>query len=129
MRRLGWTLGGTALFWSVLASAASLGGIADGRLGADDAGVPACDTNGFTVAYTTSGGNVTAVAVSGIADPGCEGGDLSLAVTQAGTSIGSGGPQIVPTDGDVVDNSMSVSVSPNPDAALVDGISITVAGP
>ena len=71
--------------------AAGLGGLGAGRLGAGGATVPACDTNGFTVTYTTSGGNVTNAIVGGIADPGCEGGSLSVTLTNGTTSVGAGG--------------------------------------
>jgi hypothetical protein len=130
VRALVWIVTATLLLGFAVASAASLGGIGGSSLGADDAPVSACDSNGFTVGYTTSGGNVTSVTVSGIADPGCEGGSLQLRLKDStGASIGAGGPQTVPTDGDTTDNSMNVSASPTPDAALVTGISITVSGP
>ena len=114
---------------SAFASAASLGGMS-GSVVAGNAAVPACDTTGVTVAYTTSAGNVTAVTVSGLADPGCEGGSLSVALTNsAGDSIASGGPETVATDGDTVDNSLSVSLSPNPAAQNVAGYHVSIAGP
>lgn len=110
--------------------AASLGGLAVRSLGAGSAVVSACDTNGFTVGYTTSSGNVTAVNVSGIADPGCEGGQLSLTLAStSGTSVGAGGPQTVPTDGGTADNSMTVSVTPTPAASVVTAIHVVVTGP
>jgi hypothetical protein len=114
----------------VSASAATLGGLDSGGLGAGSAPVVACDSNGMTVDYATSGGSVTAITVGGIADPGCEGGQLSLAVQDGGgTAVAQGGPQTVPTDGDVADNSMTVSVSPQPGADQVEGIAIQIAGP
>lgn len=113
----------------VPAFAASLG-LSSGRLGAGDAAVSACDSNGFTVSYTTSGGNVTSVGVGGIADPGCEGGALSLTLAGAsGTAVGSGGPQTVATDGDTTDNSMTVALSPAPAASTVTGVHVAVTGP
>jgi hypothetical protein len=119
----------TTLASSAFASAASLGGISGG-VGAGNAAIPACDTTGVTVTYTTSGGNVTTVTVGGLADPGCEGGSLSLTLTNtAGDSIASGGPQTIPTDGDTADNSVNVSVSPNPAAENVAGYHVSIAGP
>ena len=110
--------------------AASLGGLTARNLGADGAVVAACDTNGFTVSYTTSGGNVTAVVVGGIAGPGCEGGLLSLTLANAsGTSIGAGGPQTISTDGGTADNSVTVSLSPTPAASLVAAVHVVVTGP
>ena len=119
----------TILASSMVASAASLGGMS-GAVLAGNAAIPACDTTGVTTAYTTSGGNVTAVTVSGLADPGCEGGELSVTLTNAsGDSIASGGPQTIPTDADAVDNSLTVAVSPNAAAENVSGYEIPIVGP
>jgi hypothetical protein len=112
-----------------VASAAALGGIAGGPLSAGDAPITACDATGFTLAYTTSGGNVTAVTVNGIADPGCEGGDVSVTLTNtSGAGIASGGPEAVVVDGDTADDSVLVSVSPNPAAEQVSGYHISLVG-
>ncbi len=109
---------------------ASLGGLTARNLGADGAVVAACDTNGFNVSYTTSAGNVTAVVVSAIADPGCEGGQLSLRLANSsGTSIGAGGPQTIPTDAGTADNSITVPLSPTPAANAVAAVHIAVTGP
>jgi hypothetical protein len=80
----------TTVFGAVFASAASLGGINTGNLGADDQAITSCDTNGvattYTTAYNTTGsagykvGNLT---VSGISDA-CDG--QSIAVTLVGTA-------------------------------------------
>jgi hypothetical protein len=111
------------------ASAAAVGGISGG-VAAGSAAIAACDANGFTVSYTTSGGNVTAIAVNGIADPACEGADLSATLTNAGgASIASGGPATIPTDGDTVDNAVAVPVSPNPAAEQVTGYHVAIVGP
>jgi len=113
----------------VPAFAASLG-LSSGDLGAGAAVVSACDTNGFTVSYTTSGANVTSVGVAGIADPACEGGVLSVTLADAsGAAVGSGGPQTVPTDGDGTDNSMTVALSPSPAASIVTAVHVVVSGP
>lgn len=110
--------------------AASLGGLTGWQLGADGAVVSACDTNGFTVGYAHSAGLVTAVNVSGIADPGCEGGQLSLTLANtSGSSVGAGGPQTVAVDGDTLDNSMTVPVSPTPAAGVVSAIHVVITGP
>ncbi|MFP5299064.1 MAG: hypothetical protein ACLGHL_08765, partial [Actinomycetota bacterium] len=72
----------------------------------------------------------TQVTLSGISDPGCEGGRLSLTLTDgSGNAIGSGGPVTVPTDGDAVDQQMTVNVSPQPSAEAVQGIHVVVGGP
>jgi hypothetical protein len=115
---------------SLVAFAASLGGLSADDLGGGSDTVESCDSDGFTPSYTTSAGNVTAVTVGGIADPGCEGGMLSVTLTDsAGTGIGSGGPQTVSTDGDVLDNSTAVSLSPQPAASQVTHIHVAVTGP
>ncbi len=109
--------------------AASLGGLTAKRLAAGSSVVAACDTDGFTVGYTTSTGSVSAVNLSDIADPGCEGGQLSLALVNAsGAVVVAGGPQTVPTDGDTLPNSMVVSVTPTA-AASVTAIHVVVTGP
>jgi hypothetical protein len=111
------------------ASAAALGGIAGGQVSAGDAPITACDT-GFTLVYTTLGGDVTAVTVNGIADPACEGADLSVTLTDAGGgAVASGGPASVPTDGDAADNSLVLPVSPNPAAEQVAGYHVSLVGP
>jgi hypothetical protein len=123
------TMAVTTLASSAFASAASLGGMS-GSVGAGNAAIPTCDTTGVSVTYTTSGGNVTAVTVGGLADPGCEGGDLKLTLTNAsGDSIASGGPQTISADGDTADNSVNVSVSPNPAAQNVAGYHVSITGP
>jgi hypothetical protein len=103
------------------ALAASLGGIT-GKLGAGNASVAACDTT-FGTGYTTVGGNVTVVDVTGI-DAACVGGALSVRLTNsAGTSIGSGGPATISG------TSRTVSISGAPDGDLVTGIRISIEGP
>lgn len=130
VRRLTWaSVALTTLACCTIASAATLGGATAQRLGSGDAAVTACDSDGVSVSYTISGGNVTAVTVGAIADPGCGGAQLSLQLTRLGASIGGGGPQAVPTDGDTADNSVAVAVSPQPAASLVAGISISIVGP
>jgi hypothetical protein len=114
---------------AVVASASSLGGIGSSRLGSGDTGVAHCDT-AVTPSYTTSGGNVTAVTVAGIADPACEGAVISVVVVDAaGASIASGGPQTIVADGDTVDNTVAVAVSPGPTAENAAGIHVSVVGP
>ena len=112
-----------------VAGAASVGG-GTGALGAGDGPIAACDPNGFTVGYTTSAGNVTIVTVGGIADPGCEGGTLSVTVTESGgAGLAGGGPQAIPVDGDALDNSVAVPISPQPLAENPTAVEIAIAGP
>jgi hypothetical protein len=85
--------------------------------------VAACDPNGFNVSYTTSGGNVTSVAIGGIA-AACNGGSLRVTVVDSSrTSVASGGPVTVSG------TSASVSVSPNPPGATPAGTDVSIAGP
>lgn len=112
-----------------VALAAELG-ITPTKLGGGNTAVVACDTSGFTVSFTTSRGNLTAVTVGGIADPACEGGSLAVTVTTAsGASIASGGPQTIPSDGDTADNTMTVATSPQPSGSQVAGYHVSIAGP
>jgi hypothetical protein len=112
------------------AAADGLGGLSTKKVGSGATVIAPCDTNGFTPTYATSGGNITSVTVSGIADPGCEGATLRLTVVNGtGASLASGGPQTVPTDADSLDNSMTVSLSPQPSAASAAGVHISVVGP
>jgi hypothetical protein len=106
-------------------------GITTSKLGVGTTPVLSCDANGFTETYTTLGGIVATVTVGGIADPACEGGALRLTLTDAGgDSIASAGPLTVPADGDTADNSLTFpSVSPQPGAAQVTRIHISVSGP
>lgn len=111
-------------------AAASLGGINTTSLGAGSSAVLTCDGDGMSVTHTTSGGQVTAVTVGGIADPACEGARLSLTLTDSTNgAIGSGGGVTIPSDADTTNNSVSVSLSPQPDAELVGGVHISVVGP
>jgi hypothetical protein len=94
-RVLAGLLAGAMAFSVVVGMAASLGGITTGGLGADDAVVASCDTNGVTTSYTTSYGtggtpgyHVGNVVVGGIADT-CDGDNLAVSLTgSGGTSLG-----------------------------------------
>jgi hypothetical protein len=123
-----WALATITVAGSVVAAAANLPLTSEG-VAAGNAPVAPCDANGFSPTYTTVGGNVTTVAVGGIADPACEGGALEVTLVGAGGKLGSGGPVTIPTDGDSIDNSVSVSLSPQPDGELVTGIRVLIAGP
>jgi hypothetical protein len=112
-----------------LALAGSVG-VSTAPLGNGDAIVAECDPGGFTHGYTTFGGAVTSVTVGAIADPACENGTLRVTVTDAsGAAIAAAGPQVIAADAGTVDNSATLSTSPQPSAALVAGIHIVVEGP
>jgi len=111
-------------------AAAELGGLVGRQLGAGGAVVASCDGTGFSASYVTVAGNVTAVTLGGIADPGCEGGLLSLVLGGAGgASVAGAGPTVVPTDGDATDNAMTLAVTPTPAAATVASVHVVVTGP
>jgi hypothetical protein len=113
------------------ASAASLGGLTSARLGAGDATVAACDSDGMTISYTVSGANlVTGATVGGIADPACEGGVLTVVLTgSTGSLVATSAATTIPTDAGTTDSSLTVGVSPQPSASTVHGASIQVVGP
>jgi hypothetical protein len=132
MRRL-LVLAGSVAAAGVAAYAAAGAGLTpftSASVSAGNEAIVACDSDGFSVTYTTSGGNVTSATVGGISDPDCEGGALSLTLTDAGgAAIASGGPQTIPTDGDTSPNSVAVALAPTPAAELVAGFRIVVTGP
>jgi hypothetical protein len=130
MKRIAiWTIAVAVVAAPVIGAAATLG-VDPGILGAGSADVAPCDTTGFSETYTTSGGNVTSVAISDIADPTCEGGELSLTITNAaGVSIGGGGAVTIPTDGDTAANSVNVPVVSGPFAGNVARLHISIVGP
>ena len=112
-----------------MASAASLGGVTTPALGAGSASVARCDT-AFTISYGVENGLVDTVTVSGIADPACEGGAMSVTLVNAsGSSIGTGGPTTVPTDGDTSNNSVTLTVAAQPSAGAVAAVEVLVVGP
>jgi hypothetical protein len=123
-----WILASAVAAFVGVALAATVG-LTSSRTGSGNVAVVACD-DAFTQGYATSGGKVTTVTVGGIADPACEGGSLSLRLTDAaGDSIASAGPQTVPADGDTVDDLLVLAASPQPNAGQVGGIVISVVGP
>lgn len=128
-KAIAWSAAAAAAVSATAAFAASLT-VGSTSVGAGNAVVPRCDANGFTYAFATSRGNVTSVTVGDIADPTCEGGVMHVTLTDAGgSSLASAGPQVVPSDGDGLPNSMSLSTSAQPSAGQVAGIHVAVDGP
>lgn len=88
---------GIGAFGLAAASAASLGGLTAGSLGADNNSVSSCDTDGVTLAYgtptydaTLGSYKVSSATVSGIAAP-CIGKTVYVTLSDAtGTNVGSG---------------------------------------
>lgn len=121
-------LGGAAVALATFASAASLGGLEAAALGAGDGAIPRCDA-AVGIGPATSGGNVVTVAVNDVADA-CEGGDLSVTLTDSGGSVvASGGPTAIPVDGDALPSTVVVAVTPNPPAEQVVSGHVSVVGP
>jgi hypothetical protein len=123
----------------LLFAAASIGAVGAGHaadlglstagLGTGSAAIAHCDSS-FTPSYTVANGRVTVVTVGGIADPACEGGQLSVTLANSGgASIGAGGPMTVLTDAGTTDNSATVPISPQPAAPQVANIHISIVGP
>jgi hypothetical protein len=78
------------------------------------------------VTYTTTAGDLTSVAIGGIAVPACEGASLNVTVVDASrTSIASGGPVTVPSGS----TSVNVPVSPHPPAEAPAGVDVSLVGP
>jgi hypothetical protein len=99
------------------------------KLGSGSASIARCDTNGFTVTPTLSGSNITAVVLGDIADPACEGASIRVTLTNSSnTSVSSGGPTTIATDGNTSPNSQSVSVTSVAETTVVS-IRFSVIGP
>jgi hypothetical protein len=114
-------LGLTGLLMSVTASAATLPTVT-GKVGGGSASVDRCDADGFTTNFTTSGGRITSVAVSGIA-AACSGGSLRVTLTRGIISPVMGGPVTISS------SSHTVAVIGAPNAWEVVGFSAVVVGP
>jgi hypothetical protein len=96
-RHIAALLGALTVFGAVFAMAASLGGITSGNVGADNAAVTSCDSDGVATSYATSWDTgddryeVTSVTVSNITSPACNGKTVSVSLLDtAGNQIGTG---------------------------------------
>lgn len=127
-------LAGAMVFSMIIGMAASLGGITSNSLGADDAVVASCDTNGVTTGYTnsysttgTAGYKVGNVVVGSIADA-CDGKTMSVTLTGAGgTSLGSQ-TTTVDVDSATSDTSDTLSLAAsNVLAESVTGVHVVIA--
>jgi hypothetical protein len=121
-------LAGLLVFASVFALAASLGGITSGNVGADNAAVASCDSDGVTTSYTTAWDatdkryEISSTTVSGVNDA-CDGQTLSVSLTDSsGAQIGSGSLAI-PTS---AATSFSVTMAPAPSAKLTEGVHVLI---
>ena len=116
------------VFAAVLAMAASLGGITTATVGADDAVVASCDTNGVTAGYATGWDatderyEITSATIGGVSDT-CDGQTLSVSLTDStGAQIGSG-TLAIPTS---AATSHTVTMSPAPSAELTEGVHVLI---
>ncbi|HYD10221.1 MAG TPA: hypothetical protein VEA78_08965 [Acidimicrobiales bacterium] len=118
---------GAAVSGGVFASATTLGGLNGQSLGANNATVTACDTNGVTSAYTTTYSSTskkydaTGVTVGDIA-AACVGKTLKFSlVNTAGTSLYEGTKTVAGT-------SEAFTVPAGTPAENVDNIAVTIFG-
>jgi hypothetical protein len=120
---------GLIAFSSVFALAATLGGISPASLGADDAAVTSCDSDGVSAGYSTSydegvpGFVVSDVIVSGI-DDDCIGKTIDVVLTEDGANVGEG--DAVVAAGDPDDNETTVAIAAEPAAESVNDIHIAI---
>jgi hypothetical protein len=129
-RTIAGILAGLTVFGAVFAMAASLGGITSGSVGADDAVVASCDTDGVSTTYASSWDatdkryEVTSVTVAGI-DNNCDAKTLSVSLTDAsGAQIGSGSVAI-PTN--LLATDATVTLSSAASAKLTEGVHVAIA--
>jgi hypothetical protein len=118
-------LAGVTVGALVVAWASSLA-VSSGKLGAGNAAVSACDSDGFTFTYTIdSSGHIVTTTVGGIA-VGCAGGRLRVTLTASGANVGEGSVTL-PSSG--FSGSAAVSISPAPQSSLVTATYAGVEGP
>ena len=136
---------GGAVFGTVLASAASLGTITDGTLGASEADVDSCQ-DGITTEYVVSWDGdaatptgdttadryeVTGVQVNGL-DAACEGKRIGIVLTDGDVKVAENSTSHVVADVDgttpAPNQTFSLNTSSHPSAADVDGIRVVIYG-
>ena len=121
-------LAGITVFGAVVASASTLGGLTPDKLGAEDAVVAACDTNGVTASYTSAWDTtdkryeVTNVTVKGVADA-CDGQSLKVTLGDStGVSLGEGTLTIATSV--AVDH--AVTISPGASTASAEEVHVNI---
>lgn len=119
---------GAGVSGGVFASATTLGGVTPQSLGANNAAVTACDTDGVAATYTTGYNattkkyDATGVSVTGIA-AGCSGKTLKFnLVTSAGASLYEGTKTIAGTS-----EAFTITAGTAP-AESVSDIAVTIHG-
>ena len=117
------------VFGSVYAFAASLTSVTTASVGADNAAVASCDTDGVNTSYTSSWDatdkryEVTAVTVSGIADT-CDGQTANVSVNDSADASLGVGSTAIPTS---VATSVSVSLGTGVSAEAASNIHVLIA--
>ena len=120
-------LGGVLSAGLVGASAATLGGLTGGGLGADDQIVAACDTDGIAVGYTTAYSataqtyQVTAVNFTGVA-PACTAKAASLSLRNGVTNLGTTNVASIT----VATTAFSITLGAPVTASAVNGLSLII---
>ena len=130
MRRVLKLLAVVTVFGAVFAMAASLGGISSAKLGADDAVVASCDTDGVSTTYTSGWDSTdgryetSSVTVAGVADT-CDGQTMKVTLINSSNDSLGEGTLSIPTS---AATSHSVTMSTAASSEAVTGIHITIGG-
>lgn len=123
------TLTGVVVAGVVAASAATLGGLSGATLGADDAVVAGCDSDGVTVGYTTGYNSaeqtyeVSAVSFSGVA-AACHAKSASVTLSDGTAALNTTEVASI----DVAAGEFSVTLSAPVRASAVAGVSLVISG-
>jgi hypothetical protein len=100
------TLAALTAFGAVMAMAASLGGVSPDALGAEDATVAACDTNGIATSFSSAWDatderyETSTVTIEGVSDS-CDGQTIKVTVTDSTGQSLSEGTLAIPTNATV----------------------------
>lgn len=119
-------LAGLTAFGAVTASAATLGGINSGAMGAENSIVAACDSDGISIDYTTAYDvsakeyRVSSVSLGGLA-AACKG--QSVKVTLANTSAA-----VAETSGTVSSTSQTLALGTPVSAKAVATAAVVISG-
>jgi hypothetical protein len=111
------------------ASAATLGGLTGGGLGADDRVVAGCDTDGITSGYTTAYNataqtyQVTAVNFT-LVNAACTGKAASVSLRNSTTNLGTTNVASIT----VTTNAFSITLAAPVTASSVNGMSLVISG-
>ncbi len=122
-------LGGLLAAGLIGASAATLGGLTGGGLGADDQIVASCDTDGITTSYTTAYNataqtyQVTAVNFSGV-NAACNAKAASVSLRTGTTNLGTTNVASITVTG----SAFAITLGAPVNASAVNGLSLVISG-